>query len=92
MATNRRETFEKRQRDKARRDKAAAKRAKKVERAEERAEAAADAPVPTESDGASDEQTLAALAALHAAFDAEEIDFDDFEERRSELLARLTIT
>jgi hypothetical protein len=92
VPANRRETFEKRQRDKARRDKAAAKRAKKVERAENGDPEAGDETATEVTSGPSDEQTLAALAALHASYDAEEISFDDFEERRSELLARLTIT
>ena len=37
------------------------------------------------------DDVLASLAKLHEAYDAEQIDFDTFEERRAELMSRLKI-
>ncbi len=79
--------FQKRDRDKAQKEKAAAKRAKRAERSE--------APgTDTDSVGPpahSEETVLAELAALHAAFDAESMSFDDFEQAKAILLERLQV-
>jgi hypothetical protein len=63
-------------------------------KAEKRAERAADVEgddeveeVPAHDEG----DVLASLAKLHEAYDAEQIDFDTFEERRAELMSRLKI-
>lgn len=78
--------FAKRQRERAKREKLAAKSAKKEERRSNKDATAADgeegAPV---DEGA----VLAELAALHARFDAEEIDFETFAAAKEELTARL---
>lgn len=75
--------FQKQQREKARREKAAAK----WERREERREAKpSDAEPLTAADEAA---VLAALAALHEQFDAGTVTFDDFSVARDELVARL---
>ncbi len=81
--------FQKRQREKDRREKAAAKRERKVARAEEAAAGpdAGDEPAT----GRSQEGVLAELAALHEQFDAEQIDFDTFADRKAELLAELSV-
>lgn len=75
--------FQKQQREKQRRERAAAKFAKKTERRE----AVDDAPPPVGPD--EEAKILAALADLHARYDREEIEFDDFVEQRDELTGRL---
>ena len=77
--------FQKQQREKARREKAAAKFAKKAERREEETP-----PAPSLSD-ADQAALLAELAALHARFDAGEIEFDDFTEAKDDLTRRLDV-
>ena len=82
--------FQKRQRELARLEKAKAKAARKAERLEAAAEAAAaasDAPKPQSDPGA----IMAELETLHKRFDDEQIDFETFEEKKAELLSRLTI-
>ncbi len=78
--------FQKRDRDKAQKEKAAAKRAKRAERSDMVADPEAGAP-PAHSE----ETVLAELAALHAAFDAESMSFDDFEQAKAILLERLQV-
>ena len=77
--------FQKQQREKAQREKAAAK----LERRAARRAAGddADAPVAAEDESA----VLAELGALHARFDAGEIEFDEFAEAKEQLLERLRI-
>lgn len=81
--------FQKRMREKARQDKARAKRQRKDDRAaaaETEAEAEeTDAPAVPQGD------VLADLAALHERFEAEAIDFEEFEQRKHELLAQLDV-
>ena len=78
--------FQKMQREKAKREKAQAKAERKAARAEEAELAATDAdPAPPQED------VLAALAALHAEFDDDKIDFETFEERKQELIAKLSV-
>lgn len=76
--------FQKQQREKARREKAAAKFARRVERKE----AAATSP-----DGAAEPideaAVLAELAELHQRFEAEAISFDDFTAAKEALIERL---
>jgi hypothetical protein len=76
--------FAKRQRERARREKNAAKSAKKEERRSSRDAASTEEGVVVD-EGA----ILAELAALHARFDAEEIDFETFAAAKEELTARL---
>jgi hypothetical protein len=78
-------SFQKRQREKARQEKAAAKLARK----EERRSGAAEEPKPvTDADQAS---VLAQLAELHERFEAGTIEFADFAEAKDELTARLDV-
>lgn len=77
--------FQKQQREKARREKAAAKFARR----EERKAAQAVAEPPTSP--AEEATTLAELADLHTRYDAGDISFDDFEAARTELSERLNI-
>lgn len=79
-------SFQKQQRERARKEKAALKAARKEER---RAEAGAEEGAPTpEVDQA---KVLESLAALHARFEADEMTFEDFEAARDELTARLSV-
>lgn len=80
--------FQKRMREKARQEKAQAKRQRKDERA---AEAAAGADAADDVPAASEPDVLAELADLHRRFDAEDIDFDEFEQRKHDLLAQLDV-
>jgi hypothetical protein len=81
-------SFQKRMREKARQDKARAKR----QRRDDRAAAAADAPVEgDDTPVAPQREVLAELADLHERFDSDHIDFDEFERRKHDLLARLDV-
>ncbi len=75
--------FQKQQREKARRERAAAKFAKKTERA-------AEGPAP---EGPTRDQAtvLAELAQLHERFDAGEMEFEDFEEAKQRLVEDLDV-
>ncbi len=86
MATNR-SSFEKRERDRAKKARAAAKRERREQRpdAEDADEATEAAPVVDE------EKVLAQVAALHKRFDDGDIEFEEFEERRNELMAQLMV-
>jgi hypothetical protein len=84
-------SFQKRMREKARLDKARAKQARKQDRQAE-AEAAAEAASQRDDPSpAPQTELLDELAALHQRFDADEIVFDEFEQRKHELLAQLDV-
>lgn len=78
--------FQKRMREKAKQEKQAAKRERKAERAE----AAQTTEDPT-ADAPPEETVLEELARLHARFADDAIGFDEFEERKHELLAQLDV-
>jgi hypothetical protein len=75
--------FQKQQREKARREKAAAKWARRVERRE--AASSEEAPA-TQID---ESVVLAQLAELHERFDAGAIPFDDFSDAKDALIRQL---
>jgi hypothetical protein len=77
--------FQKQQREKARREKAAAKWARRQARADEREQVPPSPPAFDES------EVLSELAALHARFEAGEIPFEDFVTAKEELTQRLSI-
>ncbi len=79
--------FQKKMREKAKREKAEAKRERKQERAAEAAAAAEE----DDSPSASQPEVLEQLAELHREFDDDRVDFDEFEERKQELLAKLDV-
>jgi hypothetical protein len=85
MAT-RRTTSDKRQRERAKQAKAAEKRARRLEKGSDGVD---EAPVP--DDGTTTDQLLQQIEALHASFDAGSLSFEDFEERRTELVDQLAI-
>jgi hypothetical protein len=76
--------FQKQQREKARRERAAAKSARRVERAN------ADAPEPVEP-AREQADVLAELATLHARFDAGEMSFEDFEVAKQQVTDQLDV-
>ena len=86
-----RTTFEKLQRDRAKQAKAAAKRARKLEKGVEAPDD--DTPVDVASMGEelSAGQLLELVEKLHKQFDDEVISFEEFEDQKTELMARLTV-
>jgi hypothetical protein len=75
--------FQKQQREKERRERAAAKSARRVERGNM---------APPEPEPQRDQATvLAELAALHERFDADLITFDDFEAAKQRLTEQLHV-
>ena len=97
MAANR-TSFEKLQRDRAKKAKAALKREKRLLKPEDGPEGADDTATsspewlnlpPGEAPSAAN--LLEMVATLHQQFENEEISFDEFEERKSELFASLSV-
>ena len=95
-----RTTFEKLQRDRAKKAKADAKRAKRMGKTPDSGPLVYDEADPiidddaAQLDGNLDQEISAAdllrlVEELQAKFDEDEIDFDEYEERKIELLARL---
>lgn len=79
-------SFAKRQREKERRERAAAK----AERRAERAAAAAERPEAETLPPATEEALLAALADLHARFEAGDIEFEEFAEAKEQITEKLS--
>ena len=81
----RRTTFDKLQRERARKAKAAAKRERRQDRA------AGDESEPTiAGDGeTSQAELIERIQILHVAYEAKEMEFEEFEEEKAGLLARL---
>ncbi len=79
--------FQKRQREKQRQERAAAKREKRATRPDgtEEEEPTASVPVPPESG------VLEKLAALHEEYDKGDMDFDEFEDRKTDLISQLSV-
>ncbi|MCU1375688.1 MAG: hypothetical protein JWO68_2974 [Actinomycetia bacterium] len=86
MAT-RRTSFGKLQRDRAKQATAAAKR----ERRQDRSPAEDEVAVIPEEGELSAAQLLVLIEQIHKQFDDKVIDFDEFEEKKAELMARLPI-
>jgi hypothetical protein len=84
-----RTTFEKLQRDRAKKAKAAAKRERRLEKNDEGA-STEEVSVPTEGE-LSAPQLLELIEQVHRQFENKEISLEELEERRTELLARLPI-
>ncbi len=85
-----RTTFEKLQRDRAKKAKAAAKRERRLEKNDGDARPA-EVTVPAE-DELSAPQLLELIEQVHRQFENKEITLEELEERRTELLARLPIS
>ena len=91
MATQR-TSFTKLQRDRAKKAKAAAKRERRLERAAESRTNAADDELPTSTEGPiSAAELLHEIEVTHQRFEAKLMTYEEFEEKKAELLARLPI-
>lgn len=90
MAT-RRPTHGKRERDRAKKAKAAAKRERRQGPDVIDGEATEEGAVAVAGGEVDQAQVIAKLEELHRRYDAEEIDFEEFEEARAALLTRLTV-
>ena len=92
MATQR-TSFTKLQRDRAKKAKAAAKRERRLERAAEaRENAASDDESETSTEGPiSAAELLHEIEVTHQRFEAKLMTYEEFEEKKAELLARLPI-
>ena len=92
MATQR-TSFTKLQRDRAKKAKAAAKREKRLERAAEARTASDDADaVEASGEGPiSAAELLHEIEVTHQRFEAKLMTYEEFEEKKAELLARLPI-
>jgi hypothetical protein len=87
--STRRNTFEKRERERAKRTKAEHKRAKRLEKNTDEPD---DAETEVTAAAPIDQSTLLAeLAALHRDHDDEKIAFDEFEERKAAIMEQLDI-
>jgi hypothetical protein len=86
--STRRNTFEKRERERAKRSKNEQKRAKRLEKKDEPEDAETDVAAAPPVDQSS---LLAQLAALHQEHDDEQIGFDEFEERKAAIMEQLDI-
>jgi hypothetical protein len=84
-------TFAKQERDRAKKAKAAAKREKRQEEKSERDEVV-EGPVEVGEGAIPAEELLNLVARLHEDFEANRIDFEEFEERKAELMARISVT
>ena len=93
MATQR-TSFTKLQRDRAKKAKAAAKREKRIERAAE-AKLANDEETPEATEGGegpiSAAELLQEIEVTHQRFEAKLMTYEEFEEKKAELLSRLPI-
>lgn len=91
-----RTSFAKLQRDRAKKAKAAAKREMRQERPADSDDAGVEAPIDEaapsdEGQEISASELLSQIERVHQQFDAKMISYDDFEEKKAELLARLQI-
>jgi hypothetical protein len=92
MATQR-TSFTKLQRDRAKKAKAAAKRERRLERAAEArsGESAAEFETSPQEGPISAAELLHEIEVTHQRFEAKQISYEEFEEKKAELLARLPI-
>ncbi|CAB4701917.1 hypothetical protein IMCC26207_110423 [Actinobacteria bacterium IMCC26207] len=92
-----RTSFEKLQRDRAKKAKASAKRDKRLDKSPEDAltrdedEETIELSSFSEGDEIPPDQLLKMVADLHQQFEDEEITFEDFEDRKTELFALLSV-
>ena len=87
-----RTSFDKLQRDRAKKAKAAAKRERRQERAAEGPEESSQPLAPLSTEGqVSADVLLERVAEIHRRFEAKEMSFEDFEEAKAELMSQLTI-
>jgi hypothetical protein len=95
MAANR-TTFEKLQRDRAKKAKAAAKREKRLARSQGELVDAEETETPEldvadSTEPLSAEELMKLVEKVHADYDKGDLTFDEFEEKKLELMERLTV-
>ena len=83
-----RTTHDKRQRERAKQAKQAEKRARRQERSEG---GGVGIGVEVEDDERTTEEMLQEMQDLNAAYEAKQIDLDEFDERRNELMDRIAV-
>lgn len=86
-----RTSFEKLQRDRAKKAKAAAKREKRFDKDGEEESPTLDPSQLAPGQEIPPDQLLKMVADLHQQFEDEEISFEEFEDRKMELFALLTV-
>lgn len=88
-----RTSFAKLQRDRAKKAKAAAKRERRLDKdgLPEGDEEILDVEIVDDGEELSADQLLKMVEELHADFEAKRIDFETFEERKTELFARISV-
>ena len=87
-----RTSFEKLQRDRAKKAKAAAKREKRLDKGTETEEGEEETMAPSEpGTELSAAELLARVEEIHRLFEAKKISFEDFEEQKADLMARISV-
>ena len=87
-----RTSFEKLQRDRAKKAKAAAKREKRLDKAPDELSDELTEMAPTEpGTELSASELLARVEEIHRLFDAKKLSFEDFEEQKADLMARISV-
>ncbi|MGH9085096.1 MAG: hypothetical protein ACRDYW_06550 [Acidimicrobiales bacterium] len=86
-----RTSFEKLQRDRAKKAKAAAKRAKRLEKGSEEPEEELTPLTSEPGTELSAAELLQRVEELHRLFEAKKISFEDFEEQKADLMARISV-
>ena len=86
-----RTSFEKLQRDRAKKAKAAAKREKRFDKEQETTDEVLDPTELTPGQEIPADQLLKMVADLHRQFEDDEISFEEFEDRKTELFALLSV-
>ena len=87
-----RTSFEKLQRDRAKKAKQAAKREKRLEKGSEEESDELTELAPAEpGTELSAAELLARVEEIHRLFDAKKISFEDFEEQKADLMARISV-
>lgn len=81
-------TFAKQDRDRAKKAKAAIKRERRETKGDEGGEETTPAPVVDESANA---EIMRQVEELHQRYADKQIDFEEFDEKRAELMARITV-
>jgi hypothetical protein len=87
-----RTSFEKLQRDRAKKAKAAAKREKRLDKSTDEPEEGEElAPLSDDGTELSAAELLKRVEDLHNLFEAKKISFEDFEEQKADLMARISV-
>ena len=85
-------TFAKQERDRAKKAKAAAKREKRLDKGTETDEVEEElAPLGEPGVELSASELLARVEEIHRLFEAKKISFEDFEEQKADLMARISV-